>query len=159
MSRAVEPRRAAPSEERRIPRAAVALGALSAVPFVAAAAIILWSESQALRLYGHVALVSYGACVLSFLGAVHAGLALREAPLPAARLIVAAGAPALAWLSLALGERAGLLAMAAGFLATLAYDIAAARRDWAPAWYPRLRWPLTGVALASLLIALQFAPV
>jgi hypothetical protein len=142
-----------------MPPVALILGIASAIPFVAAAAAALLGQSPALRLYGYVALISYGACVLSFLGAVHAGAALRETPVPTARLAAAATAPLLAWLALALGEHNGLLLMAAGFLAVLAYDIAAARRSWLPAWYPRLRWPLTGVTLLCLLAVRQFGPI
>lgn len=138
---------------------ALILGIASAIPFAAAAAGALFGHSPTLRLYGYVALISYGACVLSFLGAVHAGAALRETPVPAARLAIAAAAPLLAWLALALGERNGLLLMAAGFLAVLAYDIFATRRGWLPAWYPRLRWPLTGVMLVCLLAVRQQGPV
>lgn len=159
MPRPANTRQTASAADKRIPRIALAMGVVSAVPFLAATAAIALGDHAAIRLYGHVALISYGACVLSFLGAVHAGLAIRDAPLPGGRLIVAAVAPALAWLSLALGERNGLLLMAASFLALLAYDIAAARQGWVPAWYPRLRWPLTGVALVCVLVAMRFAPL
>ncbi|HJQ60295.1 MAG TPA: DUF3429 domain-containing protein [Vineibacter sp.] len=159
MPRAVESRRDAAATDRRVPSVALMLGAISTLPMVAGAAAIVLSDSAALRLYSHVAMVSYGACMLSFLGAVHAGLAFRDTPLAATRLLVAAAAPALAWMSLAVGEDNGLLLMAVSFLALLAYDIAAARRGWAPAWYPRLRWPLTGVTLICLLVTMRFAPL
>jgi hypothetical protein len=141
-----------------VPPAAWVLGLAGAGPFVVATAGIVVSQEPAIRLYGYVALISYGACVLSFLGAVHTGLALREKPVPTIRLAASAVAPALAWLSLALGERTGLLMMVAAYLGLLAFDIAAARRGWTPAWYPRLRWPLTGIVVGCLIGALQFGP-
>jgi hypothetical protein len=150
--------RAAPPADRRVPGIAWGLGIASVAPFVVATAGIALATDPALGLYAYVALVSYGACMLAFLGAVQAGLALRETPLPAARLAASAVAPALAWLSLAVGEGNGLLLMTAGHLAMLGYDIVAARRGWAPAWYPRLRWPLTGIVLGCLLAARQFGP-
>lgn len=142
-----------------MPLAAWILGLAGAGPFIVAAAAATVGQEPAIRLYGYVALIAYSACMLSFLGAVHAGLALRENPLPVARLGIAAIAPALAWLSLALGERNGLLLMAAAYLGLLAYDIVAARRGQVPAWYPRLRWPLTGIVLVCLVAAMQSGPV
>ncbi|TWS95840.1 DUF3429 domain-containing protein [Reyranella sp. CPCC 100927] len=159
MARPVDQPRAAPPTDRRIPLAALLLGVASLIPFVAAAAAATLASSPTQRLYGYVALISYSACVISFLGAIHAGAALREAPLPGARLAAAAIAPLLAWLALALGERNGLTMMAATLLLVLAYDITAARRGWVAPWYPRLRWPLTGVMLVSLLAARQFGPI
>ncbi|MCW5747577.1 MAG: DUF3429 domain-containing protein [Alphaproteobacteria bacterium] len=126
------------------------------VPFAGLAATVAVSGDPAIRIYAYVALVSYGACILSFLGAVHAGFALRQTPVATWQLLAAAAAPVLAWLSLALGERTGLLLMTASHLGVLACDIVAARRGLAPVWYPRLRWPLTGVVLICLLAALQF---
>ncbi len=147
-----------PPDDRQLPPAALILGVASLVPFVAATAGVAFGQGPAIRVYSYIAMISYGACVLSFLGAVHCGLALRETPVSAARLAVSGLPPLLAWLSLALGERNGLLLMAASFLAVLAWDVAAARRGWAPAWYPRLRWPLTGVVLVCLMVVMQFQP-
>ncbi|HKU97763.1 MAG TPA: DUF3429 domain-containing protein [Vineibacter sp.] len=149
----------APPADRRIPPAAVLLGTASVIPCVAAAIAATLASSPTLRLYGYVALISYSACVISYLGAIHGGLALRDTPLSAARLAAAATAPLLAWLALALGERNGLLMMAAVLLLVLAYDITAARRGWIAPWYPRLRWPLTGVMLVCLLATRQLGPI
>ena len=135
------------------------LGIASVVPFVAATAGVVLGQDPALQVYSYIAMISYGACGLSFLGAVHCGLALRDSPLPTGRLAISGLPPLLAWLSLALGQRNGLLLMAASFLAVLAWDIVAARRGWAPAWYPRLRWPLTGIVLVCLMVARQVQPV
>ena len=64
-----------------------------------------------------------------------------------------------AWLNSTLELRSGLTVMAAGFLGVLAYDIYGARRGFVPAWYPRLRWPLTGIALISLFGAILAGPL
>lgn len=149
----------APSADRRIPLPALLLGIASLIPCVAAAIAATSASSPTPRLYGYVALISYSACLISYLGAIHGGLALRETPLSAARLIAPATAPLLAWLALALGESNGLLMTAAILLLVLAYDITAARRGWIAPWYPRLRWPLTGVMLVCLLVTRQFGPI
>lgn len=104
-------------------------------------------------------LTAYAACTLSFLGAVHWGLAMREQPVPTARLAVGTIPTLVAFVALAVGERTGLTLMALGFLATLAYDIFGARRGFVPSWYPRLRWPLTGIALLSLFCAILGGPL
>jgi len=104
-------------------------------------------------------LSAYGACALSFLGAVHWGLALREQPVPAVRLVVSVIPMLAGFVALAMGGRIGLTAMAAGFLGALAYDIYGARRGFVPSWYPRLRWPLTGIALICLFGAILGGPL
>ncbi len=84
---------------------------------------------------------------------------MREQPVPATRLALATAPALVAFVALALGERTGLTVMAAGFLGTLAYDIFGARRGFVPSWYPRLRWPLTGIALISLFCAILGGPL
>lgn len=111
------------------------------------------------RLYGTSLLSAYGACALSFLGAVHWGLAMREQPVPALRLAISVVPALVGFIALAIGGRAGLTLMAAGFLAVLAYDIFGARQGLVPAWYPRLRWPLTGIALVCLFGAILGGPL
>ena len=111
------------------------------------------------RLYGLSLLTAFAACVLSFLGAVHWGSAMREQPVPAARLIVSIVPAVVGFVALAIGGRVGLTVMAAGFLGALAYDIYGARRGFVPSWYPRLRWPLTGIALISLFCAILGGPL
>ncbi|QQS14216.1 MAG: DUF3429 domain-containing protein [Rhodospirillales bacterium] len=146
---ATAPTNAPAASTRSIPRLALALGVLGTAPFALAAGAVLWAP-QPWPLFAFSALIGYGTCVLSFLGAVHWGLAMRDpAPRPS-QFLIGAAAPLTAWLSLAFGSAVAVLGLATGFLAMLAYDIAAARRGAAPAWYPRLRWPLTGIALLCL---------
>lgn len=108
------------------------------------------------RAYGLSLMSAYAACALSFLGAVHWGLAMREQPVPAHRLAISIIPALVGFGALATGE---LAVMAAGFLGVLAYDIFGARRGFVPAWYPRLRWPLTGIALVCLFGAILGGPL
>ncbi len=84
---------------------------------------------------------------------------MREQPVPAARLAISTLPVLVGFVALAIGGRSGLTVMAAGFLGALAYDIYGARRGFVPAWYPRLRWPLTGIALISLFGAILGGPL
>lgn len=84
---------------------------------------------------------------------------MREQPVPATRFAVATVPTLVAFAALAIGERTGLTLMAVGFLAVLAYDIHGARRGFVPSWYPRLRWPLTGIALLALFCAILGGPL
>jgi hypothetical protein len=129
------------------------------VPFIAGAALAAFGATLDWRLYGISLLTAFAACTLSFLGAVHWGLAMREQPVPAARLIASAIPVLVGFVALAIGGRSGLTVMAAGFLGILAYDIFGARRGFVPAWYPRLRWPLTGIALICLFGAILGGPL
>ena len=141
----------------RVPAAAAWLGGLGALPFVVLAAALTAPVGPAREGLG-TALVAYGAVILSFLGAVHWGLAIAPA--------ATAGSPGLAlrlggsvvpslvgWGALLLPTVGGLVALAVAFGAMLAADRRATRLGAAPAWYATLRLPLSLAAIASLLLA------
>ena len=68
--------------------------------------------------------------------------------------LVASVIPSLiAWLALLMPVTQGLTVMALAFLLLFAGDLIAVKRGWAPAWYPRLRLPLTAVVALCLLTA------
>jgi hypothetical protein len=141
--------------EAPIPTAPLVLGWLGAAPFLALAAAS-WRGGMIHEPTARTALVAYGAVILSFMGGVDWGLAMGRARpgLGDWRAYGISIFPALlAWLSLALPSRAALggLTFALGLL--LAYDLWSAGRGEAPAWYPRLRAPLTLSAMACLALA------
>ena len=137
-----------------LPASARWLGAAGLLPFLftAAAAWLAAPEFQGVALF---ALATYGMVILSFLGAVHWGLALRapeaEARCATARLGLGVVPALLAWVALMLPPVIGLLTLAAGVLATAAVETLAARRGLVPADYLRLRWGLSLGAAACLL--------
>ncbi|MBX3502777.1 MAG: DUF3429 domain-containing protein [Alphaproteobacteria bacterium] len=141
------------------PAAAIVIGVASLVPFIAGVALAVYGGTLDWRLYGTSLLSAYAACALSFLGAVHWGLAMREQPVPALRLAISIVPVLVGFVALAIGGRSGLTVMAAGYLGALAYDIFGARQGFVPAWYPRLRWPLTGIALVCLFGAILGGPL
>jgi hypothetical protein len=143
------------------------LGLLGLIPFVVCAYLACaWrdpSEGRAL-----IALIAYGAVILSFLGGVHEGFAiLAPGPLPGAkypagdwqaaahRRILGASACALAaWLALAaaltLSPAAALALLIAGFIALPVLEQRAAAHGWMPRGYLWLRWVLSVIVTLTL---------
>lgn len=132
-----------------IPAAPLWLGLAGLLPFAAAAAgaHLLPPDQQGVALR---ALLGYGAVILSFLGGVRWGLAIRDADtdtlLP--RLAWSVTPSLLGWVALLLPAGPGLGLLAAGFGAALLADW---RAPDTPAWYRRQRLPLSlGAILATI---------
>jgi len=62
------------------------LGLAGLIPFVMCAAM-QWYGPPGWRMLAGLALLSYGAVIVSFLGGIHWGLAMRASPVPTPRLI------------------------------------------------------------------------
>ena len=150
------------SGEASVPRAAALLGGAGLLPPVACLATAVavrrsWPALEAAT----ASELFYAALILSFLGGMWWGLAagkiLGDKLAP---FLVAAIAPALlAWAALLLGPTfphdaplitAAMLAF--GLLASLVVDIRLVRDGIAPAWWMRLRIPLS-VILAAVTLA------
>jgi hypothetical protein len=112
---------------------------------------------EATRPWAAHALLAYGATILSFLGGIHWGLAISTAGgtgtdrLPT-RLFLSVMPSLAGWVALLVAGKSGLLLLAIAIAAMLAVDLRATRLGDAPLWYPRLRIPLSGVVVASLLL-------
>lgn len=145
------------------------LGLLGLVPFLVCAYLaVAWREPADAR--AMIALIAYGAVILSFLGGVHWGFALTEPPAslaglapiptrqdPAHRPRIGLGVlPSLiGWLALLIAVLASapviaLCVLIAGFLATNIAEQSGYRRGWVPGRYLWLRWFLTVVVVALL---------
>lgn len=146
------------AEDRSVPLAAVWLGGFGVVPFLAFAALILIGPPELVGTASD-ALAAYGAIILSFLGGIHWGFATgdahaaRENGALLRRLSVSALPSLVAWTALLAPREPGFVVLAGTFLLVLLVDIRAAGSNQAPAWYPSLRWPLTLLVVASLLVA------
>jgi Protein of unknown function (DUF3429) len=149
---------------RGTPLLAYALGLAGALPVVAmsTALVAIPSEVRVPKLC--LALLGYGAVTLSFIGAVHWGIALAsprstEASRRLARWRLMLGVlPALAgWASLLIGiltpPFVGLLVLMVGFAMTGAVEAYATRRNALPPGYMSMRWLLTVIVEACLLAA------
>ena len=148
---------------KRLPLLAIILGLGGLVPFVCMTVAILFFPSDVPVPRLIVALVDYGAAILSFLGAVHWGLALAGDPLgvpgqPAAmRLRLGLGVlPALVGLARHPGAAPliRLLLLLLGFALTMLAEPRAARHGLMPPGYLGLRYLLTAVVLLCLFAAL-----
>lgn len=142
------------SLETKTPTAAAWLGGLGAIPFVALATAAHAFRGPVQMQCVH-ALFTYGATIISFLGGVHWGLAISpERSTSQAALkgwLILSVIPSLAgWTALLFPPVTGMIILSASFLAMLWIDLRATRVGQAPAWYPRLRTPLTGLVVASL---------
>lgn len=141
------------------PTIARALGYGGLLPFLALAAAAL-TGLQPLGISPLPLLAGYAATILSFVGAVHWGVAVGQPELPGrGAWLVASVVPALvAWVALALEPAPGLWLFVAGFVAWYAWERRAA---WSlyPAWYRELRTALTtGVSLTLAAVALWAHP-
>lgn len=141
----------------QIPRAPFWLGTAGLVPFVVlTSALYALPEANAPVLL--LWLTGYAAVVLSFVGAIHWGVAMVHARMPEAERGVYMAwsvVPALAgWMGLLLPAEGGLLLLGAAFAVHYAVDRQFAQRFELPRWYLRLRGGLTSVVVLCLLFSL-----
>lgn len=145
-------------------RMAWSLGLAGLIPFAAGLFIVLTSPGGVLlvgpsRLIGSQVLLSYGAIILSFMGAIHWGAGMVREPDRSWPYAVAVLPALFAWgfWGLSLLNPAAtplvMVALALGFVGLLIFDVMRAAAGDFPAWYPRLRLILTSGAAGSLLAA------
>ena len=109
--------------------------------------------------HAHFALAAYGAVILSFLGGIYWGLAIAGAN-PGqsngstfARFGISVLSSLVGWCALLISGPLGLLMMTSAFFGLLLFDWYASQKVQVPAWYLKLRWPLTATVVASLTLA------
>ncbi|MDB5997056.1 MAG: hypothetical protein JWP42_4192 [Pseudomonas sp.] len=136
------------------PKYVALLGYGGLLPFMGLALLILTSLEY--RPFLAVALVNYGAVILSFIGALHWGFAMSvpnmSAELRRARLIWSVIPALIAWLSTLLPVQLGCLLLIVGFVVHLWQDRQLVRVVGLHAWYLPMRLRLTTVASVCLLI-------
>ena len=129
------------------------LGYAGLIPFVAIAAG-LWLGPHEWRAALHSAMLGYGAVILSFMGAVHWGLAMAGEGQGEQRRLALSVLPALlGWLALLLPASFGYAVLLLAFAALCLLDLLAGRHGLVPSWYPPMRVRLTGGVVLSLLLA------
>lgn len=135
---------------RRLERTARWLGLAGVIPF-AAGTFGVWMFRHPFDGHALHAQMTYGAIILSFLGAVHWGLALRM-PYGVPRLMLVWGVvPSLVgWTALAFGPPLQHAIMMLGFLAAFLADRRVVLSGLAPAWYGHLRMILTTLVVLTL---------
>lgn len=139
---------------RPLPPGLVAFGYAGVLPFVACVLPIALLDGEA-RAFAVRALVAYGAVILSFLGAVHWGVLLRQ-PDAAAQARLAIGVlPSLAgWVALLLPDRYALALLVAAFGGFWLYEHRVVGTALLPGGYLGLRRHLSLAACASLTLGL-----
>jgi len=156
----IEPGQHAMSAAKNARPAVVAwLGYGGLLPFIGTA-LVCWFEPSH-RYFWLEILLSYGAVILSFVGALHWGIAMvhpTAAGLPMNRVYVWSMIPSLlGWLALLLPPVAGATVLIIGFLVQFRRDLRLARMLPLPTWYLPLRLQLTVVA-SLCLAAVYFLP-
>ena len=132
------------------------LGHAGLAPFVLLA-LLIWLVDASLHPFVALALAGYGAAIVSFLGGIHWGIALRDARTGASagatrfHLVWGVVPSLLAWLAIVMPAYAGLPLL--GMILVVCY--LADRRSWPAAglaeWLP-LRLRLSAVATLSCLL-------
>ena len=137
--------------QRPLPRLANTLGYAGLIPFIALATVVLL-VSPAEQGLAAFALRAYAVTIVSFLGAIHWGLAMRQRH--ATQLLLWWGVtPSLAgWMSLLVAPIAGSCILAATLWTCFLVDRRVYPQFGLQAWLP-MRLVLTTVASASCLIA------
>lgn len=130
------------------------LGYAGLTPFIAGAVQLWLIPTGPLSEFMEEALLTYAAVILSFMGAVHWGLAMRSHVDIANMQLGLSVVPALiGWTTLMLPALYAYPVFMVAFLVLLAFDLEATRAHLAPRWYPSLRIPLTIGVVASLGVA------
>ena len=141
------------SENAQVPAPAAWLGYAGLIPFVALA-IGLWLPSIDYQAQLNEALLAYAGIILSFMGAVHWGLAIANGDTPEPRLLAFSVLPALVvWFAGFTPPMFNYSLLILGFAGLCIFDVRLARLGKTPAWYPKLRIPLTVVVVMSLILA------
>jgi hypothetical protein len=131
---------------------AQALGYGGLLPF-AGLALAVWLLAPAEQAWAASTLLAYSATILSFLGAIHWGLTMRDAGGQSQGLLAWGVVPSLmAWLALLLPAGTGLLLVAAALWLCFAVDRAVYTCLGLRAWLP-MRLLLTTVASACCVAA------
>lgn len=142
-------------DERNIPISALVLGLAGTVPFMALAVAITMNFSIPLVDNPVAGLVAYAAIILSFLGGIRWGFALRmsDQTLQGRAFILSVGPSIAGWLLLLPPSPMALVVMPVLFVLMGLADQTMGTVG-APAWYMRLRLLLSVIVTLSLLCAI-----
>ncbi|WP_374764707.1 DUF3429 domain-containing protein [Yunchengibacter salinarum] len=150
--RPMPPARPAARSEVTRARTASILGILGAVPFVLMALAIVFTKGP-MADFALMALMGYGAVILSFLGGIVWGHTLNDDGAVVFRLIYSVIPSLMAWSALIMPTQPGLVVLMGGFVMAAIHDMGVGRLGGFPRWFTALRRNLTIIVMASLLIA------
>lgn len=132
-----------------IPLVPLLLGSAGLIPFWALALVVLLGGAAGLTAgRADLALASYGAVIVSFLGGIRWGLAVRAGD-PGPNYVIAVVPSLVAWALLAAPEPWRLAGLGVVAIALGPIDLQLVKDGAAPAWFGRLRIALSvGAGLA-----------
>lgn len=139
-----------------IPAMPLLLSVLGLIPFVGGVVAIEFAEGG-WKGWAIYSLPVYGAIILSFLGGTTWGFALADSQQRrvSLRLVIAMAPSIAAWMIMFQPPTNRMLSLAACLVIWAAVDHLMVRHDLLPGWYPKLRWPITLIAAASLVVGSQ----
>ena len=143
-------------EENSIPRAPLILGLAGALPFWAMALLLLFTDSALIAAFAVKGGIAYGAVILSFLGGIRWGEALKPyGKRERAFAFTLSVVPSLAgWAALLMPALPALSLLLAGFLMQSLWDVTSAQEGRLPGWFGKLRAILTSLAVTALMLML-----
>jgi hypothetical protein len=143
-------------DENSIPRAPLILGLAGALPFWALALVLLFSDSALIAAFAVKGGIAYGAVILSFLGGIRWGEALKPyGKRERAFAFTLSVVPSLAgWAALLMPAIPALSLLVAGFLMQSLWDVTSAQEGRLPGWFGKLRAILTSLAVTALILML-----
>jgi len=135
-----------PTENTAFPRS---LGYAGLIPFVGLALLVHTSGSHQ-HFLRHV-LLAYGACIVSFVGAVHWGIGISTSSKNRLGLAWSVVPSIAAWVALSIDIPGSLVAMAALIVGCLAADYRFYKAGELPRWYFQMRISLITIGALSLI--------
>ncbi|MGJ5042054.1 MULTISPECIES: DUF3429 domain-containing protein [unclassified Bradyrhizobium] len=137
-----------------VPASMRILGLAGLIPF-AGLAVLAIAGDDPIRLAALRAQIGYGAVIVSFLGAIHWGVAVQTPALAGwPRMSWGVMPSLLGWVALLLPALPALVLLAAALLTALVYDEFSFGGDDRQAWFLKLRRLLSLGAILSLLATL-----
>jgi len=140
------------SEASRLPALAAQLGYAGLIPFVTLS-IGMWALPEAYQAQASSALLAYAAIILSFMGAAHWGIAITGEKIDGWQMGMSVIPALIAWFASFTSPMINYSILIVAFAGLCVYDGRMVKQGKAPAWYPKLRTPLTAVVVASLILA------
>lgn len=134
------------TENSEFPRS---LGYAGLLPFVGLALLVhSWGEHEGFLRH---ALLAYGACIVSFVGAVHWGIGISASRRSRSSFAWSVLPALAAWVALSIERPGSFVAMAVILLVCLAVDIRFYKAGELPHWYLKMRVALTTIGALSLI--------
>lgn len=132
---------------------AISLGYAGLIPFIVFS-IGSWFQLPMLSDSTYI-LTAYAAIILSFMGAIHWGIAMSSTEDQNGKYYIASVIPGLsAWIALLLPQRYAIMLLMIGFIALIIYDWSVEKPQRLPDWYIPMRNRLTLVVVICLMVTL-----